>query len=134
MTQLMKSSLLLVAAFLLFSGCATVMHGTRQEIEVASSPTGARVWIDDIDIGITPLSVELKRTTDHSVRIEFAGYEQAELNITRKWSGWIWGNLVLAPLVLPLPIQFLIDYESGGLYTLEIDQLYVNLQKDNTGN
>jgi uncharacterized protein YceK len=123
-----------LACSMLIAGCATIINGTHQEIQVASSPPGARVWIDNNDTGITPLSIELKRKTDHRVRIEMEGYQQAELNITRKWSGWIWGNLVLAPFILPLPIQFLVDYVSGGLYTLKMNQLYVNLQKDNAGN
>ena len=67
--------ILVVSSFLLLGGCATIMHGTYQKIEVASSPVGARVWVDSSEVGITPVSVSVKRNNDHliTVSLSFAG-------------------------------------------------------------
>lgn len=127
MAQLMKAPVMLVVASFLFWGCATIMHGTYQKIEVASSPTGANVWIDSSEAGVTPLFVELKRSSDHIVTIGMSGYEEAELKITNSASGWVWGNLVL--YVVFSPIGVAIDFFSGGFYSFSFDQLYVDLEE-----
>ncbi|MBI5463599.1 MAG: PEGA domain-containing protein, partial [Ignavibacteriales bacterium] len=129
MTQLMKSSLLLFAAALLFSGCATIMHGTHQEIEVSSSPSGARVWVDNNEVGVSPLFVEVKRSDEHILRIELSGYQRAELTITKRMSGWLLADLVVPFAYLGLPIDLL----SGALYTLTADKFFAELEKEDIG-
>ncbi|MGB2868275.1 MAG: PEGA domain-containing protein [Bacteroidota bacterium] len=125
----MKSSLLLVTTLLLSSGCATIMNGTYQDIEVASLPSNAKVLVDGKGVGATPLTVKLKRGTDHLLRIELAGYQPAELTITKRSSGWVWAALFVPWGTIGLSIDFL----NGAIYTLTVEQLYAELEKESTG-
>ena len=123
--------LLLVSASLLcYTGCATIMNGTKQEIEIVSSPPGAQVWIDTSDVGVTPLSAKVERGEDHNLRIVLEGYDPVEIGNEHLWSGWIWGNLTTALFVLPVPIQLIVDIANGSAYEMEYDQVYVRLHKE----
>jgi hypothetical protein len=105
-------------------GCATIMHGTSQKIGISSMPTGAKVSIDNKDLGITPLFADLKRGEDHIVKIDLEGYQRSELTITKSVSGWVWGNIVLGGL-----IGLAVDAMTGGLYDLSPEQLNAELKK-----
>lgn len=104
--------------------CATIMHQTKQDVGIASTPTGASVAIDNKPYGKTPLVAELKRKENHFVKVELPGYETFELAITHKVSGWIWGNIAFGGL-----IGLAIDAISGGMYKLTPDQVVAQLQK-----
>lgn len=119
-----------VMSSLILCGCATIIHGTQQMIEVSSSPSGARVRVDNNEEGTTPLVVNVNRRSDHKIQIDLVGYERAELIITNRMSGWVWGNLIFLPLVVPVPIGVVVDFIGGGIYTLTVDQLYTELQKE----
>ncbi|MFI5309865.1 MAG: PEGA domain-containing protein [Gemmatimonadales bacterium] len=103
------------AAFtiLFLSACATLVHGSSQEIGIASAPASARVTIDGVARGATPMVAKLQRGRDHNVRIELDGYAPLEAKLSRKVSGWVWGNLWFGGL-----IGLGIDALSGGLYRL----------------
>ena len=104
--------------------CATIIHQTRQDVGIASAPTGASVTVDNKPYGKTPLVADLKRKENHFVKVELAGYETFEVTITHKVSGWIWGNIAFGGL-----IGLAIDAISGGMYKLTPDQVVAQLQK-----
>jgi hypothetical protein len=114
--------LLAVLALAAAAGCATIMHGTSQELSVASAPTGARVLVDGTEMGRTPYVANLKRKDKHVVRIEMDGYQPFELPIARATSGWVWGNIVFGGLP-----GLAIDAITGGLYKLKPEQVQATL-------
>ena len=85
---------------------------------MSSTPTNARVTVDGKPLGSTPLIVSLSRKGNHIVRMELDGYLPFEATITRKTSGWVWGNIVFGGL-----IGLAVDAISGGLYTLTPEQI-----------
>lgn len=109
------SSILITGA--LFS-CATIMHGSSQEIGIQSSPTGATVTVDDQDFGKTPVIAKLSRKKSHKVHFALEGFEPYDATITRSTSGWVWGNIVFGGL-----IGLGIDAITGGLYKLKPEQV-----------
>lgn len=113
---------LLIAAAL--CGCATIMHGTSEDIGISSSPTGARVVVDGAPPATTPYVAKLSRKDNHIVKITMDGYAPAELTLTRSVSGWVWGNIVFGGL-----IGLAVDGISGGLYKLTPEQLQATLAK-----
>ena len=125
MKKLLTSFAVLAATALVLWGCATIMHGTSQKVGISSSPTGAEVWVDNKEMGFTPLFADLKRGDDHIVRVELAGYQKAELTITKGVSGWVWGNIVFGGLV-----GLAVDAITGGLYNLSPEQLNAELKKE----
>lgn len=119
------ASILLTGA--LFS-CATIMHGTSQEIGIQSSPTGATVTVDGQDFGKTPVIAKLSRKKSHKVHFTLEGFQPFDATITKSTSGWIWGNIVFGGL-----IGLAVDAISGGLYKLKPEQVKAVLTSQETG-
>ncbi len=104
------------------TACATIVHGSKQDIGISSSPSGARVTIDGNSIGKTPVVTSLSRGDNHVVKIELEGYADYEGTLTKSTSGWVWGNLALGGL-----IGLAVDAMTGGLYNLTPEQMQATL-------
>jgi hypothetical protein len=112
-----------ILAILILMGCATIMHGTSQEIGIQSTPSGAAVSVDNKPLGTTPVVAKLSRKDTHTVTITLDGYYPYEANIVRSTSGWVWGNIVFGGLV-----GLAVDAISGGLYKLKPDEVEAQLR------
>ncbi len=126
-----KRALLLTGVFcliLLVIGCATIMQGTNQGVGISSTPSGASVTIDNQSYGSTPIVAKLSRKDNHIVSIEMSGYQPFETTLTRKTSGWVWGNILFGGL-----IGLAVDAISGGLYKLTPEQVEAILNKGSMG-
>lgn len=110
--------LVTIVAALSLTACATIMHGTAQDVGISSSPTNAKVIVDKVSAGQTPTVAHLSRKDNHVVRLEMDGYAPAEMTLTRGTSGWVWGNVVFGGI-----IGLAVDAMSGGLYKLTPEQL-----------
>lgn len=124
----MKKFPLIITALvitLILQSCATIMHRSRQEVGINSSPSNAKVTINGQEKGNTPVIVDLKRKDTHMVGIELDGYEPYETTLTRKTSGWVWGNLVFGGLP-----GLAVDAIAGGLYKLTPEQISAELRED----
>lgn len=119
-----RTTLALLAGLVATTACASIMHGTKQDVGVSSSPTSARVTIDNQPMGNTPTVAKLSRKDNHIVKIELDGYQPYEATLTRKTSGWVWGNIVFGGL-----IGLAVDAISGGLYNLTPEQLQAQLAR-----
>ena len=113
---------------LLFTSCASIMLSPTQGIGVSSSPIKATVKVDGLLKGETPLTLEIKRKKGGTVRIEKEGYEPAEIIITKKMSGWIFGNIIFGGIP-----GLIIDLIIGGTYTLIPESINVTLVKAEVG-
>ena len=95
-----NTGLLLVLTFtsaLLSPNCATLTRQKTQAIPVTSVPAGARVIVNGVDQGATPIEIRLLRSTKVQViRIESPGYDPAEIRPQRRISrNPIFGNILL---------------------------------------
>ncbi len=88
-----------VSVVIAFAGCASIMHGTTQQIGIGSNPSGAKVTVGGQSFGTTPTIADLKRGDNHIVKIELDGYLPFETTLTKKVSGWVWGNIVFGGLI-----------------------------------
>lgn len=71
-------------------GCASLAHGSRQQIEVDSQPRGARVFVGEKHVGTTPVSVHLWRhDANPDIRVEKEGFVTQVVRIKRGISQWI---------------------------------------------
>jgi hypothetical protein len=114
----------LTCAAVTLTACASIMHGSNQDIGISSSPTGAKVTVDNQATGVTPYVAKLSRKDTHIVHIVADGYAPADLTLTRSVSGWVWGNIVFGGV-----IGLAVDAISGGLYNLTPAQLTATLAK-----
>ena len=114
----MRRSIAALSACIGLAACATIMHGTGQDIGFNSSPTNAKVMVDGQPRGNTPVIVKLSRKDNHVVRMELEGYQPFEATLTHGVSGWVWGNLVFGGLP-----GLAVDAISGGLYAINANQV-----------
>ena len=121
-------TVVLLLATVIFFGCATIMHGTSQEIGIQSRPTGATVTINNQEYGKTPVVAKLSRKDNHTVHLTLNGYQPFDATITRSTSGWVWGNIVFGGL-----IGLAVDAISGGLYKLSPEQVEAELASKGMG-
>lgn len=114
----------LIVASTVFWACATIIHGSSQEVSINSQPTGAKVTVDGQPAGSTPVVAHLRRKDTHVVSIAMDGYQPFEIATTRSVSGWVWGNIVFGGL-----IGLAVDAITGGLYNVKPDQVQAQLSK-----
>jgi hypothetical protein len=107
-----------VTVAVLLAACATIMHGSSQDVGIASTPTGAKVTVDNGSLGITPIVAHLRRKDNHVIKIEMDGYQPFEIATTRKVSGWVWGNIVFGGI-----IGLAVDAITGGLYKVNPEEV-----------
>lgn len=120
--SLVRYLLLAFTGGLLLPACATIMQGTTQEVSIASTPTGARLIIDGVEAGRTPVAASLKRKDKHTIRIEMEGYQPFEMALGRGTSGWVWGNIVFGGIP-----GLAVDAITGGMYKLTPEQVQATL-------
>ena len=76
------------------TGCATVINGRTQEVEVTSNPIGASVS-DGVTVWTTPAKISLKRNSTHQLTFFKEGYEPQVVRLERTLSGAVAGNILL---------------------------------------
>ena len=127
MTKLVNTGKLLGLALifiLLLNGCATIFHGTTDEVIVTSQPQNTKVYINGIMVGNTPLKMKLDSDRSYAVEFKKDGYESRTTMITSSVSG---GYVVLDVLCGVWPI--VIDAATGAWSSLDQDQVSVVLDK-----
>jgi hypothetical protein len=113
----------MVTAWML-CGCATVLHGTSQSIEIVSTPPGATALIlPGNQVVTTPATVSLERLLAHTVRLTLAGYETETVFLDRVTSGAIYGNLALGGM-----IGISVDASNGAAFQLVPRKIAVTMR------
>jgi len=113
-----------IVAMALLNACATLVHGASQQVGIASAPAGARVTIDSLPAGVTPLVTRLSRSRAHRVRIEQDGYQPFDARVRRTMSFWALPDWCAVMLVVPL----VVDVGTGGMFNLSPDLISVELK------
>ncbi len=114
-------SLLIVFSFLILSGCATILKGTKQEITFESSPSGAKVFLDGNLIGTTPFTVKLKKNKYKSFRVELKGYQTIQRKMAKKYD--------LVSLLDVFWDLSTTDLLTGAAFEYAENSYYIELQK-----
>lgn len=99
-------------------GCATIMNGTRQPVEVKADGAGFEVSLDDGPARKTPVILNLTRNQDHVLTLKsLETGDSSRIEVERKTSLWMWGNFCTGLYGL---IGVVVDYKSGGMFLLRI--------------
>lgn len=110
---------------LFLTSCATIMHGSTQNLGISSNPSYANVWVDRQYVGETPITVCLKRNENHHIRVELDGYQPYEIICTKQMSGWVFGNVIFGGI-----IGLCVDAISGGIYRLTPEQVHAEMHQN----
>ena len=79
-----KIPIFLIALFLM-TGCATIFTGTSDRISFVSTPSGAVIYKDGIEICTTPCNYNVKRSlNDTEVEFKLDGYETRLITLDKE--------------------------------------------------
>lgn len=117
------NALLILSLLAISSGCATIIHGTTQDIGITTDPSEADLLVDGSERYKSPTKVTLKRKDDHMVEISKDGYHKENVNIKSVMSGVVAGNLLAGGL-----IGIGVDALSGGASRLVPESVDVRLR------
>jgi hypothetical protein len=110
--------LFIVVAVFVFQGCATIIKGSKQNINITSYPAEATITINGKMFGKTPTVARVFRKDNQYVKIELDGYKTYETVLKKRFNGWLLGNIVFGGLV-----GIAIDAVTGSMYSLTPDQV-----------
>ncbi|NQX84500.1 MAG: PEGA domain-containing protein [Flavobacteriaceae bacterium] len=133
---------ILLSSVLFLTSCATIISGSRQNVEITSKPTSAKVYINEIEVGNTPIQKNLKRNQEYNLVLKLDGYETYETKLDKKFNAWYIGNIAFGGLIGIIidPITGAIHKlkpeeidgspKSGTTYTSENGKLFINISMD----
>ena len=116
-----------LAALIALQSCATIVSGSRQTIKFNSVPASATVFINEVEIGKTPVEKALKRNQEYQVFIKMDGYRTYQTTLSKKFNEWYIGNIIFGGL-----IGLVVDPITGAIYKLTPNELTSRLEKDNS--
>jgi hypothetical protein len=107
-----------------FASCATLFKGTTQEVHFNSSPQKARVIVNGVDMGETPVALKLESKKTYTIEFRAEGFKSKSHTISNHvGAGWIILD-VLAGLV-----GVIIDAATGAWYSLDQTNIDAVLEK-----
>src|SRR4051812_47271244 len=83
-------------ALLLTSGCATIIRGTEQPLQIMSDPPGARASLGTGQACNTPCSINLSRSTSTAITFEKEGCDRTMVSVfpTIAGAGVVLGGII----------------------------------------
>ncbi len=118
--------IVLIAIIIPFiNGCATILKGSNETVDINSDPNGAKVYVNGQMLGKTPLQVKLSAKNTHYIEFVKEGYEKKTYILSSSVGGeWIILDILLG--VLPL----IIDAATGSWYNFDNNYSGVYLEKN----
>ncbi|MHC4989420.1 MAG: PEGA domain-containing protein [Planctomycetota bacterium] len=88
-----------LAMTLLAAGCV------ERTIKITSEPAGALVWVNDREIGRTPVDTDFVYYGTYDVRLELSGHEPLLTSGDAVAPWWDWAGPDLVSELLPVPLH-----------------------------
>lgn len=127
--KLLRSALLpVVFVFLTGGGCATILGGSTQLLIVNSNVDGAEVRLNDIRLGVTPLTVNLERGQTGVLKVTADGYKPHSVALNKKVSSLFFVNILSGGA-----FGSSTDYSTGAMYEYEPSTFMITLQPEEMG-
>ncbi|GAB3755896.1 PEGA domain-containing protein [Spirosoma pomorum] len=114
--------LVAIVSTMILQSCATLFTGTKDTIHFDSQPSGAKVRIDGLDVGRTPVDVSVKRSlNDKTATMLLDGHESRTFEISKEFN-------TISILNLFGMIGWVVDAATGSLmkydqkaYSIELE-------------
>jgi hypothetical protein len=90
----LPSVLLTLFLLIALNGCATIMHGTSQDIDVKTDPAGADLLVDGQRHYKSPAVIPMKRKDDHTLEISQPGYINEKIDLKGTISAAVLGDFL----------------------------------------
>lgn len=122
----MRNKIVLIVSAILLTGCGALLHGPRQNIDVQSSPSGAKVETAPASgTYTTPSTISLERKNSYVLTFTAPGYSPATFNI----HNGIGTGTVIADVLLTGLVGVVVDGLTGSWYGLSPESANVTLAK-----
>jgi PEGA domain-containing protein len=119
----MKKVLLLGLSILLFTSCASIFTGSKRSVLFESDPSGAKVYVNGFEKGVTPAQIKVK--ADDKIDFRLDGYKERVVIMDSKF------NLVAILNTISI-IGWGVDAITGSLKRVDTKYVKVDLENDNT--
>jgi hypothetical protein len=119
----LPSALLTLFLLIALNGCATIIHGTSQDIDVKTDPAGAHLLVDGRDHYKSPATIAMKRKDDHTLEISLEGYKSERIDLKGTISAAVLGDFLAGGA-----IGYGIDAATGAQRRLEPERVYLRLR------
>jgi hypothetical protein len=114
----------ILGCLLATSGCATIVHGRYEVIEVASTrPAKAEVLVDGVSQGLAPVKATVQADQNHTIVVRAPGHADATIRTERTFQP---GYLILD--ILFGIVWIAVDAGTGSWYTAQPNPMNVWLQ------
>ncbi|MFM2289695.1 MAG: hypothetical protein RL684_2838 [Pseudomonadota bacterium] len=118
-------SLAVIPLACLLSGCATIIQGQTEAVNIRSVPDGATLSVTNragitVQTGTTPAVVTLKRGAgyfrpeSYTITLAKQGYATRTMTVTGTVNGWYFGNIIFGGLIGMVGV----DPATGAMYSL----------------
>lgn len=124
MINILFHSLVLV---LTISGCATIVDGGSQTVTFNSEPNRAKIFINGVQVGVTPLTTQVKRGKHVTMVAKKEGYQEQQVLLQTKtntyfWLNALWGGGGLFSSTTDWVSDAMVEY-SPNMYFISLDPL-----------
>ncbi|MBI5648067.1 MAG: hypothetical protein HY962_14140 [Ignavibacteriae bacterium] len=121
---------LLIAAVSVLAGpgCATLLHGRYQDVDIVTIPDSAEVLINGIRAGYSPVKVPLRRDGDFTVEFRRTGWRDTSIVLEGSVSTLLLVNVLYGYIGAPIGVG--IDFLTGAAYELPSESTRVALQRE----
>jgi len=102
------------------SGCCTIFSGRTQPINMNSEPQGAKVSVNNMNLGTTPCLVYMERNTQYPMlKFEKEGYKAKDVQMQRNLNAWLIGDACLCLIfIIPGVVALAVDFVDGSAFEL----------------
>ena len=124
----LSKALLVLSLLTILNGCATIMHGTTQDIEITTDPSDASLIVDDRETYRSPAKITMNRIDDHTVKISKEGFKRETVDIKGALSWAVTGDFLAGGA-----IGYVIDAATGAQRRLVPDNIFIHLRPSTDG-
>ena len=121
-------ALVLVCSWGLSTGCASIVASGPDFVPVSSTPAGAKVSLDGVDVGRTPMIIPFSRTCEGVLRFESPGYLPATVEMHKVLNGWFLGNVLWFPVWPIVPVGVVVDLIGSNQGKYSTNPVHVTLK------
>ena len=104
-----------VFATLSSSGCATLLKAQHQSVTVTSMAPGSAIFVDGMQVGVTPARISLTTKQDHVITVRGQEGEHSCRLGSSASIGWVILGIVATP-------AWLVDLVTGSWNSLDITE------------
>lgn len=108
-------------------GCATIVANGPDHVPINTTPEGAKVFLNGMPVGRTPMVITPRRSEDFNLRIELEGYEPIVVSRGKSFNGWFLGNILLGGV-----IGIVVDVATSNVMKHGEDVVYAELHSLNS--